>query len=102
MTEVTLVRDGSPYTGYWYTVEATGHATGSVELCAAVSTLVQTLDAWLTLRGSAVSERRIEPGDCRLRFSGHCCGVVWELMCVGFRGLEATDPETVHVTIRKK
>lgn len=102
MTNVLLVRDGSYSTGYWYTVEATGHATGSVQMCAAVSTLVQTLSAWIDMRGAAVSERVIESGRCRLRFSGRCCNTAFELICAGFMGLQATDPKRVKVEIRKK
>lgn len=102
MTKVLMVRDGSPSTGWWYTVEATGHSTGSVELCAAVSTLMQTLSAWLDLRGAAVSERVIESGRCKLRFSGHRCDTAFEVIYAGFMGLQATDPRRIKVELRKK
>ena len=45
VTKVYLEKDGGRYL-----VACQGHATGSVEMCAAISCLVQALDSWLERR----------------------------------------------------
>ena len=100
MVRVTLVRDGSPATGWWHTVKAEGHAIGSVAMCAAVSTLMQTIESYLRLKHAAISKNVIEPGNCELRFSGNTAA--FEIAYAGFLGLQGADPELVQVEVRKK
>lgn len=52
MTRVYLERDGN-----LYTLSAQGHATGSVEVCAAVSALIQTLRCYLMGREAMIYDR---------------------------------------------
>ena len=52
MTKICLERDGN-----LYTLSAQGHATGSVEVCAAVSALIQTLRCYLLGREAMIYDR---------------------------------------------
>lgn len=84
-----------------YTVHCKGHATGSTEICAAVSCLVQTLAVWLEQSSATVLEMYLgEDAEVKLVFSGYgAAKAVFDLMCVGFGCLEKTDPERIHVEI---
>ena len=95
MSEVRLYHHNKEFV-----VEAKGHATGSVEMCAAISTLMQTLDEWLRVSGAAVKERVIDFGHCKLRFSGIGCRTAYDVITVGFLGLQESDPEHIHVDLR--
>ena len=96
MTKVQLKRVGTAYL-----VRSEGHATGSAEVCAAVSALMQALEGWLQAEKAVViHEMRMEPGDCELCFSGDC-EQAFSLICVGFLRLQATAPELVQAEIEE-
>ena len=67
MTKVYLERDGN-----CFLVSCQGHATGSPEMCAAISCLVGTLE-------------------------GIICKTAFDVICTGFLRLEATD--NVHISV---
>lgn len=92
MTQVTLERDGSVFT-----VRAEGHATGSVEVCAAVSCLLYTLAAWLTAHEDIPSTVRLEDADATVVMIGSACETAFEMLCAGFLSLQKTAPEYVAV-----
>jgi len=97
MTKVTLEKTGSDYTGYWYTVEAVGHATGNQNVCTTVSVLLQALATWLVWKGATVSESRLESGDSRLRFTGKGSNVAFEMVYCGLRRLAETNPKYIDL-----
>lgn len=77
------------------TIAAAGHATGSVECCAAISAL---LGAWSTVCDERNGEVTEEPGEYR----GHCRDGVEQYAayrCVlgGLRRIEETAPEYIRV-----
>lgn len=95
MTTVTLRKSGKTYT-----VSAQGHATGRPDVCAGISTILQALDTWTqTEDGVTVLERRVNSGDVLLKFCGIGCGITFRLVAMGLKRLEATDSETVKVTV---
>ena len=90
MTTVTLrMEDGR------YTLLTQGHAA-TPEVCAAVSTLVQTLRAWLHNADTEIEVERIGPGDCELRYRGGS-GEAWDMTRIGFLCLEATAPAEIQI-----
>ncbi len=98
MTNVTLSKEGGVYT-----VSAQGHATGRPDVCAGISTILQALDTWTqTEDGVTVLERRVNSGDVLLKFRGIGCGITFGLVTMGLKRLEATDPETVKITVCEK
>lgn len=93
MTKVYLERDGN-----CFLVSCQGHATGSPEMCAAISCLVGMLEGWLENSGYHVLECRVEPGDVCIRFQGGMiCKTAFDVICTGFLRLEATD--NVHISV---
>lgn len=93
MTSVYLERDGGSYT-----VDARGHATGSAELCAAVSALMFALDGYLhNAVGVEIVTERMNPGDARLHWHGGTDDV-WLLMLCGFLGLQEAQPDRIRVS----
>lgn len=93
MTKVYLEQDGDRYL-----VSCLGHATGSVEMCAAISCLMGTLEGWLDGHGAEVTERCMEPGRAVLRFTGgDDCKTAFEVLCAGFFRLAATDDTHIQV-----
>ena len=84
MTWVYLKRNGRHYT-----VSCNGHATGSVEVCAAVSCLIYTLAGWLKNSSIKVQEESIKDGEVLIRFhGGQAARAVFDLLSVGFLQLE--------------
>ena len=81
MTRVTLKSDDGRYS-----VVCEGHATGSVEVCAAVSTLVYTLLGYLkNADGVAVENELIADGYTEIEFTGgKSARVAYELISIGF------------------
>lgn len=94
MTRVYLEQDGN-----WYMLSCRGHATGSVEACAAVSCLVYTLAGWLHNTEDACAEAEtIEDGYVVLRFTGgEAARIAFELVLVGFLQLAQEYGEYVSV-----
>lgn len=98
MTQVALTHDGGKYT-----VSCSGHATGSVEVCAAISCLVYTLAGWLHCSGCNILHEQLEPGDALLQFAADAqSGVAFELICTGFLQLEAQYGAYIRVERRRK
>lgn len=101
MTRVYLEKDGDHYT-----VDAKGHATGSAEMCAAISCLMFTLAGWVhNQRGVRMETERLSSGDSRICFQSagryrRECDAVFLLILVGFRQLEKTDPARISVAVR--
>ncbi len=87
--------------GAEYSVSADGHATGSPQLCAAVSCLLYTLAGWLnTTKREQITEMRLEDGSARLAWKGGAGSeTVMELMLIGFLQLRKTEPERISVEI---
>jgi len=94
MTAIYLEQDGDRYT-----VSAQGHATGSMEVCAAVSTLLYTLDAWLHNTDLAVLHERLEPGDALIEYAGAEADAqaAFNFVSVGFMQLAKSEPTTINV-----
>ncbi len=76
-----------------------GHATGSVEVCAAVSTLVYTLLGYLNnADGVAVENAELADGYAEIEFAGgECARVAFELICIGFLQLAMAKGEHVEI-----
>lgn len=94
MTRVTLKEDSGRYS-----VVCEGHATGSCEVCAAVSTLVYTLLGYLkNADGVAVENEEIADGYAEIEFSGgECAKVAYELICIGFLQLAQAKDNYIAV-----
>ena len=93
MTNVYLERSGNRHT-----VMCQGHATGSTEVCAAVSCLVCTLANWLQMSHAEVLEERIKDADALLCFKG--AETSFDMVCVGFLLLENAHSE--YITVNAK
>ena len=95
MTCVTLnERDGR------YVVEAVGHATGSVQACAAVSTLMYSVAAYLAnADGVDVHNEDIADGFFSVEFSGGDAALmIYEFCLIAFLQLEMSYDEYVTVS----
>lgn len=94
MTRVTLKEDGGRYS-----VICEGHATGSVEVCAAVSTLVYTLLGYLkNADGVAVENAELADGYAEIEFSGgECAKAAYELICIGFLQLAHSKGNFIEI-----
>lgn len=96
MTQVYLEQDGQRYT-----VSCQGHATGSVEACAAVSCLVYTLAGWLRNTSVLVMKEKLEDGDALIQFCGGAAAeTAFDMICVGFLQLEAQYGDYISVDFR--
>lgn len=96
MTRVTLKEDSGRYS-----VVCEGHAAGSVETCAAVSTLVYTLLGWLKNSSDVVVEKEeLADGYAEIEFSGgECARVAYELISIGFLQLGQAKSGFVEVSL---
>lgn len=94
MTNVTLSQSVKGFT-----VKARGHATGSPEMCAAVSCLIQTAAGWLRNTDSiTIRTMELGSGKALLKWrGGDRARWLWELLEIGFLQLELTAPEYIHV-----
>ena len=82
MTNITLKKKNSIYS-----VEACGHASGSVETCASISTLVYTLLGYLDNfeDGAQLRDSKIADGYAFIEFEGgEVAEALYNLICVGF------------------
>ena len=96
MTQVNLTQDGNRYT-----VTATGHATGSVEMCAAISALLYALEGWLANSSVNVQEKRMDDADVRIVFvGGKSCETVFDMVTIGFLRLQETDRNRIKVDVK--
>lgn len=77
-----------------YEIVAKGHATGSTEVCAAVSMLMTAMANWNMLYGSGdIIPSVLEPGyaKVKLRKADPGAKAIWELANVAFHALAETD-----------
>lgn len=96
MTRVYLEQDGQRYT-----VSCQGHATGSVEACAAVSCLVYTLAGWLHNAAVLVLEEKLEDGDALIQYCGSAAAeTAFDMICVGFLQLQEQYGTYIAVDFR--
>ena len=96
MTKVYLEQDGKRYT-----VSCKGHATGSVEACAAVSCLVYTLAGWLHNASVSVLQEKLDSGDALIRYQGDAAAeTAFDMICIGFLQLEKSYEKYVSVDIQ--
>lgn len=96
MTQVYAERDGNRYTIY-----ANGHATGSPEVCAAISGLLYALAGYVrnASDGSTLAyDERLESGNVQLHFrGGEGAGGAFDMAVIGLKQIEAKYPELVSV-----
>lgn len=96
MTLVYLEQDGQRYT-----VSCRGHATGSVEACAAVSCLVYTLAGWLHNAAVPVLKEKLEDGDALIQYHGGAgAETAFDMICVGFLQLQEQYGAYIDVDFR--
>ena len=96
MTQVYLEQDGQRYT-----VSCKGHATGSVEACAAVSCLVYTLAGWLRNTSIPVLKEKLEDGKALIQFhGGDAAQTAFDMITVGFLQLQAQYGDYIHADLR--
>lgn len=87
-----------------YLLTAKGHATGSSEVCAAVSGLLYALAGYLQNRPDAVQDVHIklESADAEIRFrGGEAAEAVFLTTVIGLAQLEAAKPEFVSVDFKE-
>lgn len=78
-----------------FTVTAKGHATGSPEVCAAVSGLIYALAGFLQNFGA---KARLEAGDAEVEcLSSYETDLALEMAYVGFRQIAQQYPEYLQV-----
>ena len=102
MTQVYAERSGNRCI-----LSAQGHATGSVEVCAAVSGILYALAGYLT---NAVRERyiefyenRMEDADVLLDFNGDdCTAAAFEMAVIGLAQVGQQYPEFLQVEYREE
>lgn len=93
MTRVSLKQQGQRYT-----VSCKGHATGSPEVCAAVSCLTYTLAGWLRNTSVLVLEERLVDGDALIRYCGGAAAeTAFDMICVGFLQLQQEYGDYISV-----
>ncbi len=100
MTRILLTQNGDAYT-----VRADGHATGSVQVCAAVSTLLYTLAGYLLDNPDiTVLEQNLNSGKACICFQGggEVGEAVFNLITVGFLQLEKAEADFLQVVRQKK
>lgn len=98
MTRVTLKEDGGRYS-----VVCEGHAVGSCEVCAAVSTLVYTLLGYLkNADGVAVENAELADGYAEIEFlGGENARAAYDLICIGFLQLEQSSAKFIEIFLKK-
>lgn len=84
-----------------------GHATGSEQVCAAVSGLVYALAGYLVNAANEqralLYQERLESGDVLLEFSGDDrASAAFEMTVIGLRQIEKQFPDMVTVEILEK
>lgn len=83
-----------------YLLSAQGHATGSVPVCAAVSSMVCALARWLEKRKVLDRAAHLAPGEawlwCR---RGEAVDVAFDLALTGLRQLARKYPDLIRVEV---
>lgn len=94
MTKVYLEKDGA-----LHTVTAKGHATGSPEVCAAVSCLIYTIAGYIRQKPNSV--RRVEIDEktaaATVSFTGNT--TLFEFAAIGFLQLAKSYEDFISVEI---
>lgn len=83
-----------------YTVRAKGHATGSPEVCAAVSGLLYALAGYVENNRHALMYERwsMDSGDVDVTFrGGERAEAVYQMTLIGLLQIEKSYPEYIHV-----
>lgn len=99
MTKVYARKHGDSYL-----VQAKGHATGSVEVCAAVSGILYALAGFLQNRQDAVRDVhvKLESADAEIRFcGGDGADAVFMQTVIGLAQLEAARSEYISVDFKE-
>lgn len=80
---------------------ARGHATGSTEVCAAVSCLLYTIAGWLNNNPKIGGIHRLDDGDAAISFITRepSAKTVFEMAKIGFLQLAASYPDYISVEI---
>lgn len=80
-------------------IYARGHATGSTEVCAAVSCLLYTIAGWLKNHPEIGGIHRLDDGDASIVFfdKEQSAKTVFELAQVGFLQLAQSYPDYISV-----
>ena len=97
MTQVHVERDTH---GGLVTISAKGHATGSTEVCAAVSMMLYTIAGWLHNHPDVGSVCRLEDGDASILYYDRSSETrtLYEFAEIGFRQLAASYPDYISMT----
>ncbi len=102
MTRVRLAQEP----GRRYALTCEGHATGSPEVCAAISCLAGSLEGWVENSPSADAQQlEVRPGFVQIVFTPAAgpgsaplvCQGVYDLLQIGFLRLEAAAPDFLCV-----
>lgn len=96
MTQVRLERDDFVGTA---SITAKGHATGSVEVCAAISCLLYTIAGWLQNSDFEGYMVGLKEGDaCIMWYTlTDKADALYEFAEIGFKQLAASYPEYIRV-----
>lgn len=99
MTCVTLNESGGRYS-----VEAQGHATGSVQACAAVSAIMYSVLGYLAnAEGVEVESEDIADGFFSVEFTGgEAARVMFDFCAIAFLQLERGYEQYLSVTVNDK
>ena len=101
MTKVYAERDGNRYT-----VHAQGHATGSPEVCAAISGILYALAGYVrnATDGSTIEyDERLESGSVNLHFcGGPGAAGAFDMAVIGLKQIEAKYPDLILVEYREE
>lgn len=80
-----------------------GHATGSREVCAAISGILYALAGYLRNAGCKVYQERMESGDVLLEFGCGCgAGAAFDMAMIGLKQLEREFPAFVRTEYPEK
>lgn len=100
MTEIYAERDGNRFT-----INAQGHATGSPEVCAAISGILYALAGYVhnASDGSTISyDERLKSGFVYLDFhGGPGAAGAFDMAVIGLKQIEARYPEFLRVEYRE-
>ncbi len=88
-----------------YFLRAVGHAEGSPEVCAAVSSIVYALAGYLenakALNTAEVYDQKLESGDVEIYFGGDdTARAVFEMAVIGIMQIAKAHPELVQVDLK--
>lgn len=101
MTKVYAEKDGSRYS-----IFANGHATGSPEVCAAISGILYALAGYVrnAADGSTLAyDERLESGSVRLHFRGGAGAEgAFDMAVIGLKQIETQYPELLQVEYREE